>query len=190
MNESLRTALSRYVDLSEPDMERIAACFKPRRLRKRQLFLQEGDSSNRFAFVETGAMYSYTADLKGHHVVQFAFEGNWIGDLLSYSFNQPSKRNIEALEDAEILVIERSGHEGLLREVPGYETYFRCIVQNAYALLQERLLDTIGRPAEERYSMLLYREPRLMNRVPQSLIASYLGITRETLSRVRCHQAA
>jgi CRP-like cAMP-binding protein len=117
--------------------------------------------------------------------MQFGFDGWWIADLHSFFTETPSTLNIEVLEDAELLLIDRKNHEELLKEIPAYERYQRIIIQNAYVALQQRVENALGRTAEERYSRLIERSPQFMNRVPLNLVASYLGMSPATLSRVR-----
>ncbi len=153
---------------------------------KRQFLLQQGDVCRQLAFVEKGALYSYSVDSKGNqHVLRFAFEGWWIADLQSFFTEKPSTLNIELLEDSELLVLDKKNHEKLLKDIPAYERYHRIIVENAYVALQRRVENALGRTAEEKYARLIQYNPEFMNRVPLNLVASYLGMSPETLSRVR-----
>ncbi len=138
------------------------------------------------AFVEKGALYSYTVDSKGNqHVIRFAFEGWWMANLQSFFTGNPTTLNIEVLEDSELLVLDRTNHEKLLEEIPAYERYHRIIIQNAYVALQQRAENALGLTAEEKYARLIAQNPEFLNRVPLNLVASYLGVSPETLSRVR-----
>ena len=186
MYEVLTRSLLAKAPFSEEDLQKCKDHFVPKKIRKRQYVLQEGDVCNRSTFIEKGALYSYTIDDKGtQHVIQFAFEGWWIGDLYSFLTGEPSKMNIEALEDSEVLTIDRQDHFKLLSEVPKYETYYRILFQDAYVALQRRVSSTIGLTAEEKYQRLINQYHAFINRVPLHLIASYLGVSPETLSRIR-----
>lgn len=186
MYELLLKSFKEKGPLTEVDEELIKASFTPKKLRKRQYQLQEGDVCNRLAFLEKGALYSYSVDAKGvQHVIQFAFAGWWIADLYSFFTKEPSKLNIEALDDCELLLMDREQHGKLLKQLPQYETYTRILYQNAYIALQRRLEGTLGLTAEEKYSHLLKQYPEILNKVPLHLVASYLGVTPETLSRIR-----
>src|SRR5690554_3018352 len=190
MFEQLEKSILEKVSLSKEEWERIRNRFLPRRMRRRQFLLQEGDICNRLTFIEKGALYSYTTDEKGgQRVIQFGFEGWWIADLLSFFTQQPSRNTIEILEDSELLIIDRQDHEELLQEIPVYETYTRLLYENAYVSLQQRVENSLGLTAEEKYSRFINQHPDCLNRLPLHLIASYLGITAETLSRVRAQLA-
>ncbi len=186
MHEVLTKSLLAKAPFTEEDLKNCESYFVPKKVRKRQYLLQEGDVCNRSIFIEKGALYSYTVDDKGiQHVIQFGFEGWWIGDLYSLLAKEPSRLNVEALEDSEVLLIEREDHFKLMNEVPRFETYMRILYQDAYVALQRRVSITIGLSAEERYQLLLNQYHSFINRVPLHLIASYLGVSPETLSRIR-----
>lgn len=186
MFEQLYKSIHENVSLTDDEWERCKNSFRPKRMLKRQFLLQEGDVCRQIAFIEKGALYSYSVDQKGNqHVMQFGFEGWWIADLHSFFTNTPSTLNIEVLEEAELLLINHDNHEKLMKEIPAYERYQRMIIQNAYVALQQRVENALGRTAEEKYARLIERSPQFMNRVPLNLVASYLGMSPETLSRVR-----
>lgn len=108
-----------------------------------------------------------------------------MGDLYSFLTGEPSRINVEVLEEAELLLLTKEQRDQLLTEVPQFERFLRQLMENAYIALLRRVEGTMGRSAEERYAHLLKEQPELIVRLPQHLIASYLGITRETLSRIR-----
>lgn len=186
MYRELENNLTQYVALGVDDFERVKRHFVPKKLRKKHWLLEQGEVCTRLAFVERGALYSYSTTEKGAtNVVQFAFESYWMADLYSFFTQEPSKLTIEALEDTELLLLKTDRLEPLLKEVPLMDSYFRILYQNAYVALQRRMEETIGLTAEQRYLRFMDRDKHLLLRVPQHLIASYLGITPETLSRIR-----
>jgi CRP-like cAMP-binding protein len=186
MFEQLQKSIQEYVSLTNEEWEICKNSFHPKRMLKRQFLLQAGDVCRQLTFVEKGALFSYSVDPKGNqHVIRFAFGGWWIADLQSFFTDNPSTLNIELLEDSELLMLDRNSHENLLEKIPAYERYQRIIIQNAYVALQQRVENALGLTAEEKYSRLIDRNPEFMNRVPQHLVASYLGVSPETLSRVR-----
>lgn len=190
MYEQLYKSIGEHVSLTEEEWERCKNNFRPKRMLKRQFLLQEGDVCRELAFVEKGALFSFSVDKNGdRNVIRFAFDGWWIADLRSFFTDNPSTLNIEVLEDSELLILGRENHEKLLREIPAYERYHRIILQNAHVALQTRFENLLGLTAEEKYARLIKQNPEFMNRVPLNLVASYLGLTPETLSRVRGNMA-
>lgn len=174
------------VPLSSEEEIFICRYLSPKKLRRKQYLLQEGDVCRHMAFVEKGLLKSYSIDEKGtESIIQFALEGWTISDLYSFLTGEPATYAIEAIEDVELVLISKNAHEELLKKMPKYETYFRSQITNAYIALQKRLSSTMGLPLEERYKMFLTNYPQIAQRVPQHMIASYLGLTPETLSRVR-----
>ncbi len=158
----------------------------PKKLRKKQYFVQEGDTGKGICFVEKGALRAYVLDEAGtEHITAFAFDGWTIGDLYSFINAQPATLNIDALEDCELLIISKSAHDELLQKMPKYETYIRLLVTDAYIALQRRTTIMISLPLEERYLAFSQMYPTLFQRVPQHMIASFMGLSPETLSRVR-----
>lgn len=158
----------------------------PKKIRKKQYLLQDGDICKNIAFVEKGALKSYSVDDNGNeHIIQFALEGWIIADLYSFLTGEPATYNIDAIEDSELVLINKAAHEELLVKFPKYETFTRLNITNAYLAMQRRLTSIISSPIEERYSNFIAIYPDIVQRVPQHMIASYMGLTPETLSRIR-----
>lgn len=188
MFEQLKKSMEEHVTLTDEEWELCKVSFRPKRMLKRQFLLQEGDVCRDLAFVEKGALYSYSVDSKGDKwAIRFAFEGWWMANLQSFFTNKPTRLNIEVLENSELLLLDKKKHEMLMDEVPAYERYFRIIVENAYTSLQQRVENALGLTAEEKYDRLLEDNPAFLNRVPLNLVAAYLGVSPETLSRVRAN---
>lgn len=186
MFELLFQKFDEKVQLTPEEKELCKAFFQPKKLRKRQYLLQEGDPCRYIAFVEKGMLRSYSIDEKGsEHIIQFAFEGWWIADQYSFLTGEPSIYNIDALEDCELLLLSRSGEEELMEKVPKVERYFRLLLQGNVIATQRRLVSSLSQPAEKRYHELVESCPTIPQRVPQHMMASFLGITPETLSRIR-----
>lgn len=186
MFDLLYKKINEKITLTEEEFELCKPLFTQRKLRKRQFILQEGDVSKYNIFVGKGLLRSYTIDDKGNeHILQFAFEGWWTADLYSFFTDEPSLFNIEALEDSELLLITRPSWESLLDKLPCIERYFRILIQNSLIATQRRLMGSLSETAEQKYLKFIKSYPESVQRVPQHMIASYLGITRETLSRLR-----
>src|SRR5688500_5310831 len=131
MYELLHSKVTEIISVSEAEFELCKTLFIPKKLRKKQYLLQEGDVCKYTAFVEKGALRSYTVDEKGtEHILQFAFEGWWMADLYSFLTNEPSTLNIDAIEDCELLLITKPSWDILLEKVPAFERYFRILIQN------------------------------------------------------------
>jgi CRP-like cAMP-binding protein len=174
------------VPLTPEEEAHIKKYLSPKKLRKKQYLLQEGDVCKAIAFVEKGALRAYSVDDSGsEHIIQFALEGWTISDLYSFLTGEPATYNIDALEDSELVLISKSAHEQLLKEVSKYETYTRIQITGAYIAMQKRITSIISLPLEERYNNLTALYPNIVQRVPQHMIAAFMGLTPETLSRVR-----
>jgi CRP-like cAMP-binding protein len=190
MYELFFNKVNEKVNLTEDEQEICKSLLVSKKLRKKQYLLQEGDVAKYSAFVEKGALRSYTIDDKGsEHIIQFAIEGWWISDIYSFLTGEPSTYNIEALEDCELLTLTKAAQEELVEKVPKFERYLRILIQGAYIALQRRMTGTLVHTAEEKYLSLTKAYPDIIQRVPQHMIASYLGVTPETLSRIRRQMA-
>jgi CRP-like cAMP-binding protein len=172
--------------LTDEEKDMLGAKFQPRLYRKRQYILQEGDVCNVFNFVVNGCLRMYKIDEAGTtHIIQFAIEEWWISDMGSFYAMQPSEMNIEAIEDTTVLQIKHSDVLDLYTNAPKFNHLFRVLVENSLIGMQKRLLQTISSDARVRYESFLKQYPTLANRIPNTYIASYLGITPEFLSKIR-----
>ena len=186
MFELLFEKFDEKIQLTDEEKQLCKTFFIPKKLRKKQYLLQEGDVCKYGAFVEKGFLRCYTTDDKGNeHMLQFAFEGWWMADQYSFLTNTPSRYNIDAMEDCELLLITRDAEEKMMQTVPKLERYFRVLLQNSLIATIKRLESSLSDTAEERYNRLLKNCPTVAERVPQHMLASAIGITPETLSRIR-----
>lgn len=186
MFDFFQKKVAETISITDEEFEYAKTLFIPKKLRKKRFLLEDGNPCVYTTFVEKGLLRSYTIDEKGNeHILQFGMQGWWVADLYSFLTGEPSEYNIEALEDSELLLITNSSWDLLLKEVPAFERYFRILIQNNLIATQRRLMGTMSTTAEERYQKLLQHFPDIIQRVPLHMIASYIGVTRETLSRLR-----
>jgi len=186
MFELLHEKFNATISVNEDELDYCKTLFLPKKLRKRQFLLHEGDVCKYQAFVEKGLLRSYRIDEKGsEHILQFALEGWWAADLSSYVTGETSVFNIEALEDSELLLLSKPSWDTLMQQIPKFEHFFRIILQNHLVATQKRLIQSHTETAEEMYLKFVQAYPACIQRIPQHMIAAYIGISRETLSRLR-----
>ena len=178
--------LSKFIVLSKDDIAIIQSLFTEKKFRKRQYILQEADVSRSETYVVTGLTRTYEVDDKGiEHIMQFGPEDWWVGDLFSFLTETPTRFNVDCLEDTQVLQISKPNLQMLYQKVPATERYFRIIIQNAYIASINRISSSLRKTAPERYQEFMERYPHIEQRVPNHQIASYLGITPQSLSRIR-----
>lgn len=178
--------ISRFIELTDTEVEFFVSLLKPRHIRRRQCLVQEGDVCKYTAFVNSGCLRSYSIDSNGfEHILQFAIEDWWIGDMYSLVTGQPGFLTIDALEDSEVLLLHREDQLRLFDQVPKFERFFRILLEKSMVMHQLRLMENISMPAAQRYQIFSTRYPQIVARVPQTQIAAYLGITPEFLSKIK-----
>ena len=188
MYESLIKYFNSYTTrpLTDGEIELIQGSFTPKKFRKRQYFLQEGEVCKYSAFIVKGAMRQYSVDDKGEeHIIRLYIENWWAADRESLMKQTPSMYFIDAWEDTESLLVTRDALINLIERIPALSEWIRNLDANFAIASQRRLNAAISLPAEERYHDLEKTYPEFLQRFPQHIIASYLGINRETLSRIR-----
>ena len=186
MPELLRQNIEATIALTDAEFALARGMFAPVAVRRKSLLLAAGDQCDYIYFVERGALFSYAADAGGDiHVVQFGLDGYWISDLDSFFSGMPALYTIEAVSDSALLAIDSRGFARLCDELPKFDRLFRIQIQNAYIDLQGRIARTFSDDGQRRYLALLAQHPEIAERFPQYLIASYLGIKPQSLSRIR-----
>lgn len=175
-----------YLPFNENEKTLMEGRFVQRKIKRRQAILQEGFACKHYSFVVEGCFRMYGLDKKGtEHNLQFAAEKEWIADIGSFHSGQSSKLFIEAIEPSVVLQIEKQDLYFLYLSIPKLDRVFKVIIENKFVELQNRVLQNISSTAQERYEAFLEQYPRLASRLPNTQIASYLGITPEFLSRIR-----
>jgi len=182
----LKKHINSRVPLTDEEFNIITKFFVTKKLKKHQFLLNEGDVCRYIGFINSGCLREYKIDSKGtEHILQFAIEDWWVSDLHSFLSGLPATYNIDALQDSEILLLERSAREELLDNCPKMERFFRLLIEANHVASQQRIADSLSASAEERYLKFIKTYPELFEQVPQNQIASYLGITPQSLSRIR-----
>jgi CRP-like cAMP-binding protein len=180
--------IARYVSLSPAEEAHLLTKVVVRKYRKGQFVLQSGDVSKHEYFVLNGCLRSYYVDHDGQeHISMIAIEDWWTGDLGSFTTQMPSDINIQCLEHCTLISISYDDLNQLYLDIPALERFFRIIIQKAFVSAQKRIIHNLSLPAKERYLLFRSKYPLIEQRVPQYMIASYLGMTKEFLSKIR-HQ--
>lgn len=174
------------VTLSEQDVVLLKTFFVHKKLEKKQFLLREGEICNYFAFVSRGILKSFMTDEKGQDRISlFAFEGWWISDFNSFINREKALLNIDAIENSELLLISFENYERLTLKIPIMDRYFRILYQNSLVTKDRRLMISNKSTAEEKYLSLVQTNPEIAKKISHTLIASYLGLSPETISRIR-----
>jgi len=182
----LRAYLAARAPFTDGDFAVVRGALVYRRLAEGEFLQRAGDVTRYAAFVAAGCLRNYVIDAKGkEHIVQFAPETWWLADSMSLNRGTPSPYFIDAIEDSDLLLIDAPSHQRLVDDVAGYAAAFRTGLQRHAAAKDERIVSSLAGSAEERYLEFLRVYPSIAVRVPQTMLASYLGITPETVSRIR-----
>jgi len=182
----LRAYLDARAAFTASDFDLIRSVFLFKRLSAGEFLQRAGDITRHAAFVASGCLRNYVIDSRGkEHIVQFAPETWWLADATSLNNGTPSTFFIDAIEDSALLLIDAPSHQMLVDRVAGYAAAFRTGLQRHAAAKDRRIVSSLSASAEERYLEFMRVYPSIALRVPQSMLASYLGVTPETVSRIR-----
>jgi CRP/FNR family transcriptional regulator len=188
MEDLLRENIQRTIghSISDSEFEQFSKFLFPKSFDKKAILSEEGEHCKYVYFILKGSAYSYFVNEHGDkHAIQFALEGYWITDHYSFFSGKPGIYTIETLEPSQILVLNQDNYEKICRSNHMFEHFFRILIQNAFIGLQYRLAKTNSEDAEHRYNEFSNLHPAFVQRIPQYLIASYLGIKPQSLSRIR-----
>lgn len=179
-------SISRYIQLTADETQHFISLLQPRQLKRKEIFLQSDEICKYSVFVTGGCLRGYTVDQNGiEHVMNFAPPGWWIADMYSLLSQKPGTLNIEANDVSDVLLLSKAKQLVLYDNVPKFERFFRIITENSLVAYQQRLMDNLSLPAEERYNNFCKRYPSLINNLPKKDIASYIGVTPEFFSRMQ-----
>lgn len=184
--QNLIKHISRFVEIDKLDKNKIVSYFKPIDIAKRKNLLVEGKICKCNYFVSSGCLRLFFVNEKGiEQTVQFALENWWLSDYTSFSSQKPSEFFIQAVEKSEVLALDFTSQQKLLTEFPQMERYFRAIHERAHAAYQFRIKALYSTSREELYHQFNSLYPGFVQRIPQYLLASFLGFTPEYLSEIR-----
>jgi len=186
MYELILKNIAEYITLSDEERDYFVSILQSKNLRRRQYLVQAGDICRYECFVNKGCLRQYYVDESGQeHVVMFAEQSWWISDMFGLVTGKPALTNVEAIENSELLLIDRTALDKLLIQYPMFERFFRIKLQRAFIAHQRRLIENMSLPADQRYCNFVEQYPSFEQRLPLKQIASFLGITPESLSRIR-----
>lgn len=186
MEHPLRSHIEQLVSLTDAEFEHVLSYFSTRRFKKHQYLIQAGSPVTHDFWVVKGLAKAYFTDEEGKdHIMQFAMEDWWVSDYEAY-FNQTrASYHVDCLEPVEVLCLSLQDRDRLCADLQKMEHFFRKKSNQGYVALQQRILSLLSVDAAGRYAQLVQRYPMLLQRVPKTLIAAYLGVSRETLSRLQ-----
>lgn len=178
--------ISRWMALSEAEVDFFTSRLTYRKIRRRQYLLQAGDVCRHYTFVNEGCLRLFHMGVNGvEHILQFAPEDYWVADIGSFYEEVPTSLHIEALEPSEVWQISQPDLAATFVTHPRFDRVFRVMMERAFIKLQKRVLLDISATAEEKYLAFVENYPQLVNRLPQTQIAAFIGITPEFLSKIR-----
>lgn len=185
MKEALRKHIEEIVPLTDEQFDIVFSYFKSKKLKKKDFLVKQGDSVNCEYFVVSGLVKAFYSDDEGKdHIMQFAMENWWVTDYQALLHKTPALLDIDCLEDTKLLCITLEDKDKLCAALHKMEYFFRKKSNSGYVALQRRILSLLNNDAKERYEQFMSLYPSLYQRVSKTLIAAYLGVTRETLSRL------
>jgi len=186
MKTELQQHIARFINLDNQENKMLSSYFIRHQLKKKEHLLQEGQICNSQYFIAKGCFRQYIINEKGNEqTILFGIENWWMTDYLSFQSQSPSNFFIQAIENSEVLSIEKNAMEELLEKVPKLERYFRLVMQKSFGASQVRIKYLFTMSAEERFHYMNSMFPEFVQRVPQYMLASYLDFSPEFMSKIR-----
>ncbi len=178
--------ISKIVTLTPQEQALFLSKTETKNYKAKTIILNAGEVCKHSYFVNSGLLRSFTInDNIVEHVLSFACEGWWIGDMYSLLSQKPGNLFVEVMEDSEVVLLSKENQEKLYTEIPKLERFFRILTENSLVANQERLMDSLSLTAEERFEKFCKKYPTLIQKVPQKQIASYIGVTPEFFSKMK-----
>jgi CRP-like cAMP-binding protein len=178
--------IAKHITLTKEEETYFISLLQAKTYKRKQIVLKEGEICKHSTFVVSGCLRGFTVDKNGfEHILNFAPPNWWIGDIYSLITQKAGRLTIESIYDSEVFIMSKENQEALYTNVPKFERFFRIIVENSLVSYQQRVIDNMSLTAEERYIKFCRVYPTLINELPQKLIAAYIGITPEFLSKMR-----
>jgi len=182
----LLTYIAKYVNLTNAEEDFLTSRLTSRKYLKGQYILNQGDISKMQCFIISGCTKMFYLDDNGQeHIIMFSIEDWWTSDLGSFISQTPSDFNVQCLENTEIIEFSYDNIEEIFLEIPKLERFFRKVIEKAFVASQKRIIRNFSLTAKERYVIFRNNYPKIEQRIPQYMIASYLGITKEFLSKIK-----
>ena len=185
-NHHLKQLIQMFSAFETKDLDKVVNCFKPRSFKKNDIILQEGDIAKEFYFIHSGCIRTYFITKQGHEKTRYLMMEPSIGTALTSFISQnPSFEFIDALESTELLAISHKDFYRLVDEMPQWKNFYLKIMEMAYSFQNKKIESLVTLSAKERYAQLLQQNPMVVQRVSNKIVASYLDIKQETLSRLK-----
>lgn len=186
MTDKLKIVLKMFADFEENELEEISGCFKSKSVKKNNILLREGDVCKEFYFVVSGCIRIFFIDKNGHEKTRYVMLENHIGTALtSFISQKPTIEFIEALDDTELLAISHSDFYRLNKEINNWQFFYQRILEMAYSFQNRKIEQLVTLTAKQRYECVFKENPLLIQRLSNKVLASYLDIREETLSRLK-----
>jgi CRP/FNR family transcriptional regulator, anaerobic regulatory protein len=186
MDNAFEKYIQSYFGIPAETVTEIVSYFRPQSLAKGDFFLKEGANCDKMGFVQSGIMREYLIDEQGREVTKWiSTQGYFVVDIAGFLFQSPARWNLQALSDCELLVIQKSDYARIGQKVPQWPELEKMFIARCFTILEQRIVTHLSLSSEERYALFFAHYRELFNLVPLQYLASMLGMTPETFSRIR-----
>jgi CRP-like cAMP-binding protein len=178
--------VAKHISLTASEKEYFSSLLEFKKIKAKQFLLRSGEICKHSSFVTVGCLRAFTVDKNGvEHILSFAPQEWWVGDMYSLLSQKPGNLNVEAMTDTEVIMLSKTDQEKLYEKVPKFERFFRIIIEKSLVAYQQRLIDNLSLTAQERYLKFCTTYPAIINTIPQKQVAAYIGVTPEFLSKLK-----